>query len=247
MCFGKLSSVDEATRQRIDHALRQWVDIRKLQAEKSRAEGRAQEGRRSSVTGGTHLDEINQLIVDEIEATGASGLQLLTNRQATVAGYFRSSKSWDLLVLQGGNPVLTVEYKSMSGSEGKNLNNRADEVFGMAADARAAELHGLLPRNMRRAYVFVLGANEASLRPVGARAAAGTPDPIFTGASYMDRMAIMCERLREEGLFHMAWAVGVHEEPFSWFEPRPTVNWERFSADLRGGFARGEQTRPAHP
>jgi hypothetical protein len=224
--------MDVETHTRITAALQRWVDIRAAQSQASQLLGRAQVGRRAAVTGGRHLDPLSQLIVGQVHRLGLDDLQLLHNREATLAGYYRASKSWDLLVLQNEKPILAVEYKSMSGSEGKNLNNRADEVFGMAQDARAAEEHGLLPPGMRRAYVFVMGANDDSQRPIGVPRLIGTPDPIFEGASYMQRMAIMCRRMRDDGLFDLAWAVGVCEEPFSWFEPDPEVGWDRFVSDL---------------
>ena len=166
------------------------------------------------------------------------GLELRRNRGATLAGYYRPSKSWDLLVLREGQPLLAVEYKSMSGSEGKNLNNRADEVFGIAEDARAAEANGILPAGLLRAYIFVMGANDDSTRPVGAGNVIGNPDPVFEGASYLERMAIMCERMRDAGLYNLVWAVGVVEDPFSWFEPRASVGWDVFAGTLRTAMGR---------
>lgn len=227
--------MDQPTYDRITAALRRWVTIRADQALASASGGRAQTGRRAAVTGGRHLEPLSELIAEQIEADGLRNLQLLRNREATLAGYYRASKSWDLLVLRNERPILAVEYKSMSGSEGKNLNNRADEVFGMAQDARAAEEHGLLPAGLRRAYVFVMGANADSLRPVGVANVVGTPDPVFQGASYMQRMAITCRRMRDDGLFDLAWAVAVREDPFSWFEPDPDVGWDRFRADMGRG------------
>jgi hypothetical protein len=155
-------------------------------------------------------------------------------------GYYRPTKSWDLLVLQDDKPVLAVEYKSMKGSEGKNLNNRADEVFGVAEDLRQAERSPLLPATMRRAYVFVMGVTDQSVAPRTTQAvAAGSVDTIFQGASYLERAAIMCERIRETGLYHLTWAVGIREDPFSWMEPRPSVGWEVFSRGLHGMFTDG--------
>ncbi len=232
--------MDELTRSKIDAALWSWVTVRREQAEKSASAGRAQEGRRSSVTGGRHLRAIHDLVVDQILDTGASGLQVKADQGATLAGYYRAGKSWDLVVLEHGKPVLAVEYKSMSGSEGRNLNNRADEIFGMAEDARQAELRGILPARMRRAYVFIMGENEESTRAVGAVASMGRPDPAFARASYLDRMVIMCKRMRESGLFHFVWAVAVKEEPFSWREPDPEVGWRRFADGLRKAFPGGE-------
>ncbi|UOX90346.1 PaeR7I family type II restriction endonuclease [Amycolatopsis sp. FBCC-B4732] len=239
--------VDAATRARIDKALQLWVSVRAEQAERSSARGTPQQGRRSSVTGGRHLEGVCDLVVEELEATGAQDLELRRNKGATLAGYYRPTKSWDLLVLQHGSPVLAVEFKSMSGSEGKNLNNRADEVFGIAEDARQAEAHGLLPPNLRRAYIFVMGINADSTRPIGLSAAHGHVDEAFNEVSYLGRMATMCHRMRETGLYHLTWAVGVHEDVFDWDEPNPQVGWDRFADDLHRAFARGEATKATHP
>lgn len=233
-------------RARITEAVRLWITAKEEQAQRSQERGKAQEGTRAQVTGGTHLNGVNQLIVDEIKATGATDLDLMFNRRATLAGWYRSSKSWDLLVLQRGKPILAVEYKSMAGSEGKNINNRADEVFGIAEDARQAEEHGILPPNLRRAYIYLLEVTPRVLKPIGVGNPFGKPDPIFDGASYLDRVAIMCERMRDSGLYHLAWVLGVIREPVGFIEPSPAVGWDRFASGLREGFAWGDAVPPSH-
>ncbi|MER6093599.1 PaeR7I family type II restriction endonuclease [Streptomyces bluensis] len=239
--------MDSNTHIGLERALRSWGDVRYAQAARAAKGGNAQEGSRSAVTGGKHLDGIDLLVREELKAAGGTSLEFRTGRGATVPGYYRPTKAWDLLVLQDGQPVLAVEYKSMKGSEGKNLNNRADEVFGVAEDLRQAEERKLLPRTMRRAYVFVMGMTDESTAAVGApRVAAGEMDTVFTGASYFERAAIMCERMQETGLYHFAWAVGIREDPFGWSEPRDAVNWENFSRGLRGMFA-GGKVKPLPP
>jgi Restriction endonuclease XhoI len=225
---------------RITEAVGLWISEKEAQAQKSRDGGNAQAGTRSQVTGGRHLRGVNQLIVDEIAATGATGLELRVDRRAVLAGWYRSSKAWDLLVLQRGTPILAVEYKSMSGSVGNNLNNRADEVFGIAEDARQAEQHGVLPPNLRRAYIYLLELTPATQVPVQTGKPFGTPDTVFQGASYLDRVAIMCERVRDSGLYHLTWALGITRDPVGFAEPCAAVGWDRFAADLRAGFAAGE-------
>ncbi|MFI7539210.1 PaeR7I family type II restriction endonuclease [Streptosporangium sp. NPDC049376] len=240
--------MDYATKIRIDAALQRWVELRDKQKADSTASGRAQAGNRAAVTAGNHLSGINQLIVDEVASTGATGLEIVSSRsKTTLAGFYRASKAWDLLVLEQGSPVLAVEYKTMKGSEGKNLNNRADEVFGVAEDARQAEARGLLSRDLRRAYVFVMGITPESVKPVGISVSYGEPDAAFQGASYLRRTAIMCKRMRDTGLYHLTWAVGVQDDPFLWQEPDPEVGWDRFAADLRAAFPGGTPTIAPHP
>ena len=135
----------------------------------------------------------------------------------------------------------------MAGSVGNNLNNRADEVFGIAEDARQAELHGILPPNLRRAYIYVLEVTAKVQRPVGIGRPVGNPDIVFHGASYIDRVAIMCERMRESGLYHLVWVLGVIREPFGFAEPSEAVGWDRFAADLRAGFEGGQAKPTSRP
>lgn len=231
---------------RIIRAMEEWINAKREQAHESELRGKAQEGTRSQVTGGKHLRGVNQLVVDEIRSTGATDLQLKFDRGAVLAGWYRNSKAWDLLVIQHGVPILAVEYKSMSGSEGKNLNNRADEVFGIAEDARQAEERGILPPNLRRAYIFLMEVTPAVTYPVGNGNPYGNPDSIFDQTSYLQRMAIMCERLRDTGLYHLVWAVGVIREPIGFMEPSANVGWDRFAADLRSGFSQGQAVRAPH-
>lgn len=231
---------------RITRAMDEWINAKQKQARESARRGKAQSGTRSQVTGGNHLRGVNQLVVDEISNTGATDLELRFNRGATLAGWYRNSKSWDLLVLQRKVPILAVEYKSMSGSEGKNLNNRADEVFGIAEDARQAEAHGILPRNLRRAYIFLMEVTPAVQKSVGNGRPYGRPDRTFDGTTYLNRMAIMCERMRDSGLYHLVWAVGVIRDPIGFMEPSPSVGWDRFAADLRSGFERGNALPAPH-
>lgn len=231
--------MDKQHRARVERALRHWVDTRNAQGEAALASGRSQGGSRDKVTGGKHLDAFGNLIAEDVQIAcgGLRSLQLHYNTAAKVAGYYRSSKSWDLLVTENAKPLLAVEFKSMVGSEGKNLNNRADEAFGIAEDAKQAEAHGILPPNMLRAYIFIMGESYESTRPVSGGSPFGWLDPVFESASYMERAAIMCRRVRETGLYQLTWMLAVAEYPFSWHEPDEDIGYERFLADLRAGLA----------
>lgn len=228
---------------RITHAIEQWFISKDAQGQKSQGKGNPQAGSRSRVTGGGHLNGINQLVVDEIERAGAVGLELRVNRRAVLPGWYRGSKAWDLLVLQHGSPILAVEYKSMAGSEGKNLNNRTDEALGIAEDAREAERRGGLPRHLRRAYIFLMEATPEATKPrLGIR-----PDFGFHGKSYLERLAVTAKRMRDAELYHLVWVIGATQNPLGFSEPDPEVGWDRFSADLRSGFKHGKATEAPHP
>jgi hypothetical protein len=84
------------------------------------------------------------------------------------------------------------------------------------------------------------------MRPIRTGKPFGNPDVIFHGKTYLDRVAIMCERMRNSGLYHLAWVIGVIREPVSFCEPSAEVGWDRFAADLRNGFKLG-QAMPVSP
>lgn len=222
---------------RVLAAVRYWFEAKESQLAAVLNAGRSQGGRRDAVVGGKHLDGLNTLVVDELDRLDVTGLSYLTNARATLPGYYRASKSWDLLVLRDGEPILVVEYKSMKGSEGKNLNNRIDEVLGVGEDLRAAQEHGLVPRNLRRAYIFIMETTPEVLTPVGFRGSVGVPDDVFVTASYLDRMAILCSRIRQTGLYDMTWAIAACADPIGFYEPDPDVGWVRFKGDLASAFA----------
>lgn len=217
---------------RITTAVDYWIKSKAHQLATSQREGRAQEGTRGAVTGGKHLAGLNDLIVDQLARLGLGDVDLYFDRQATLPGYYRTSKSWDLLAMRDDVPLLAVEYKSMQGSEGRNLNNRADEVFGIALDLQRAKDTGLVHPELKLAYIFMMEATPAVQRGVRARVTVGQPDPVFENATYLDRMTIMCERLRDDHVYDMAWALAINRDPSRFYEPLPTVGWDRFAADL---------------
>lgn len=125
----------------------------------------------------------------------------------------------------------------MKGSEGKNLNNRMDEVLGVGEDLRQAQAHGLVPARLFRAYVFIMEASPAVLAPVRlSRGMALPADPVFHDGTYLDRMSILCERIRETGLYDLTWAIAARTDPIGFYEPNPKVGWNRFAAGLAEAF-----------
>ncbi|KGN31466.1 type II restriction endonuclease [Knoellia sinensis KCTC 19936] len=224
--------ISDEDQVRILDAIDFWIRSKGDQLDATQASGRAQGGNRGAVTGGRHLAGVNQLIVDELDRLGLHDLDLKFDRGAVLPGFYRSTKAWDLLAIWRGEPVLAVEYKSMTGSEGRNMNNRADEAFGIAEDLSQARSRGLVNPDLRTAYIFLMEETSATTRPVRLERAAGHIDPVFSGLTYMDRMAIMCHRVRETGLYDLTWAVGVRREPLDFFEPDPSVGWAEFKAGL---------------
>lgn len=93
---------------------------------------------------------------------------------------------------------------------------RTDRVLGVARDTQLAQTHGIVPANLRRAHVHV----QEGTGPL------------------LDQAAAMCGRLRDSGLYHMVWAIGVTREPAGFAEPSPAVGWDRFASGLRSAASR---------
>ena len=228
--------MDNEDRTRITKAVDFWIKTKIEQKSASEAAGSAQGGTRAAVTGGKHMAGVNRLILDELGRIGLKDLTHLLDRSATVPGFYRPRKDWDLLVFSGERPVLALELKSMTGSEGKNLNNRADEMIGAGKDLQRAKQQGLVPLDLQCGYVFLMEVTPEVKRPVAIRTRVGKADSEFDGVGYLRRMALMCERVRDDGLYDMAWALGVVRDPVGFEEPLESVNWDRFKSDLRWAF-----------
>lgn len=105
---------------------------RQGQAEEQAARGSFDQGTRSAVTGGNHLNGFVMSLVDQLTAVGVPVNDIFTRRSKTyLPGYFRSSKQWDLIVFRDGQVLAAVELKSQVGSFGNNFNNRAEEALEM--------------------------------------------------------------------------------------------------------------------
>jgi restriction endonuclease XhoI-like protein len=201
--------VDAATLdQRFTAAIVSFWEARAKSRAHQEERGVIDRGNRSEVTGGTQLGALELLIADLLVEAGLDKLDILTRTLLEIPGYFRSQKKWDLLVVSraGGvtRLVLAIELKSMAGSEGNNLNNRAEETIGNAVDLWTAFREGRLGPAAPRPFVgFVaLVEDRPSVHtPVAIKEAYFKVDPIFKGRSYAERWNILCRRLMAERLY----------------------------------------------
>ncbi|MCB9780772.1 MAG: hypothetical protein H6742_19545 [Alphaproteobacteria bacterium] len=82
----------------------------------------------------------------------------------TLPGFYRRSKAWDCVVVHRptGLLVAALELKTMNREQGKNVQNRLEELVGLGADFRAAVRAGLMSpekkRSLRRPYKAVASA-----------------------------------------------------------------------------------------
>lgn len=186
-----------------EEAVRSSWAVRESQAAKKLLSGRADTGGRGAVTGGAHLDAMTELLAKVFRDAGFPPDSVRCKSGIELPGYFRPTKKWDLVVLHGGELVAAIELKSHVGpSFGNNFNNRAEEAIGTAVDLRQAHDHGLLGRlRPWLGYLLLLEEAPRSLRKGTPRSGGFPIDPAFADTSYLDRYVILCQRLRNAGLY----------------------------------------------
>jgi len=196
---------------------------------------------RDAVVGGQHLNEIRDLIASELVRLGAPQSAIKTSgKWKNMPGYFRPTKNWDLAVVNNQNQVIALfELKSMSSSYGNNANNRTEEAIANSVELDYAVKMGFVPIRPWLAYIFVIQDEPASRSKSTRRASAAYPiDQTFTNASYVDRMAMVVQRLVSAGFYDAGWFVATAKpalasQDATWSSPLDDVGWQAFSTSLR--------------
>ncbi len=178
-------------------------------------------GARGEVTGGQHLNNLLELLIEVAEAAGFKREEINLNLGIELPGFFRPQKRWDMIVASNGRLCAAVELKSQVGSFGNNFNNRSEEAIGNATDFWTAFREGAMGKESPwLGYLFLLEHAEKSTRPVRLKKSAFPPFPIFEGTSYARRYEILCERLVLERKYSRTSLIlapksklGTHSEP----------------------------------
>ena len=199
-------------------------EIRVAEAVKSFWIVRDREGVRSGKT----LDAFVDLLTWVVHRHGLPDAIVLTGREAQLPGFFRPTKSWDILIMNNGTLIAAIELKSIADSFGKNANNRNEEALGSGVDIKEAfekdAFEGLIRlftgylilvedcqetlasvqiqmKHFRAMEEFMLNPEVRS--EVYVRNAKGEFSPI-NGVSYMNRFDILCRRLMQKNLYTAA-------------------------------------------
>jgi hypothetical protein len=180
-------------------------DDAKRKQEKS---GKSDQGERASVTGGKNLDGFSSLVGDIVKANGLPRAEIhRTKAVLTLPGYFRSTKLWDVIVINDGRLVAAVEFKSHVGpSFSNNFNNRTEEAIGTSHDFWTAYREGAFGEQERPFLGWLMVVEDApkSRTVVKDKAPHFSTFPDFVGASYQMRYDILCKRLAQEQLYTSA-------------------------------------------
>ena len=184
-----------------------WVNREKARQKQIEA-GKADQGERASVTGGKNTNGFIALVVDIVRANGLDHADIHQKRRVlTLPGYFRSTKLWDLLVINEGRLIAALEFKSQVGpSFGNNFNNRSEEAIGTAHDLWTAYRESAFGEQSRPfvGWLMLLEDVPASRSPVRDTSPHFPVFKEFQGASYADRYNILCRKLVQEQLYTTA-------------------------------------------
>lgn len=222
--------------ERLTSAVSDYWRGRSKQARKQKKSGKKDSGTRGEVTGGQHLNAFGDLLVEVIKATGLSDDFIFFRKPLVLPGYYRAQKKWDIVVAKENHLLAAIELKSQSGSFGNNLNNRAEEVLGLAKDfwtAYREKTFGLTPQPWL-GYFFLLEDSIKSRAPVELATSSFPARKEFEGASYLDRYGILCERLvLERDYSATTFLVSPRASVVGSFqEPKPGLSVYRFAASL---------------
>jgi len=209
-------------------------------AQRARERGSTDPGLRAGVTSGKHLDPLANLVEQVLVDAGLPPSSIHKDRGVELPGYYRPEKKWDVVAVYDGTVVAAVEFKSILGSYGNNMNNRTEEALGNATDLLEAAEKGLLGVTPPwLGYVFLMQDEPASRSPVRVRQTHFPVDAQFTNSSYQDRALLMCRRLVLRRLYNAAWFITGDGKgtPEGIGEPAHDLSWVKFEASLRGRVA----------
>lgn len=229
--------IDEALRKAVRHF---WSTRGDQGRRQGTGTGRKDAGNRASVTGGAHMDGFIELMKSIATSAGIPEAAVLSDgrRRTYLPGYFRPTKSWDLLIVLEGRLLAIAEFKSQVGSFGNNFNNRCEEAIGSAHDLWIAYRDGAFKPSPRpwAGFLMLLEDTERSRSPVKVEEPNFPVFAEFRDASYATRYSQLCLRLVRERLYDGACLLMSSERTGrrgEYSEPDAEVGFGNFCASLR--------------
>lgn len=203
--------------------------------------GQKDAGYRSAVTGGKQMDGLIRLVSEIVCKEGCQREHIFLDKRLELPGFFRPTKKWDLVIVQDGNLLAAMEFKSHIGpSFGNNYNNRTEEALGNATDILAAYREGTFKPSPKPwlGYIMLLEDSKKSTQAVKVDEPHFKVRDEFRGASYATRYELLCEKLVREQLYDAACLIlsprgtsGVYSEPNS------ELDFKRFISSLTGAIS----------
>jgi len=228
-----MSNIDSKTKE----SLLKIFAIREEAKAIHEKKGLSDQGERASVTAGKHLNPLAENISAGLIDAGIKREELfLGDSQMEIPGWYRPTKKWDILAFSNKRLVAAIELKSITGSYGKNFNNRTEEALGSATDVNAAVKYKMFGNVIPPAFGYVMVVKDEALSRTkvgGIKEPHFKVDPIFNNNSYIDRFKIMCERLLWEKLYEAVWLVAVNPKEKTVYEPSTALSYDKFMIKLK--------------
>jgi Restriction endonuclease XhoI len=231
-------ALDPQLERRLRKAIRHFWNTRETQAQKQGLKtGTRDAGTRTAVTGGRQMDGFISLVRECLCERGLPKADVYCEKRIELPGWYRPEKKWDLLIVENGQFLAGIEFKSQIGSFGNNYNNRTEEAIGSACDLWAAYREGAFKPSARPwlGYLMLLEDAPESTRPVRAQEPHFTVFPEFKSASYAKRYEILLTKLVRERLYDSACLLLSGAKTGlkgAYSEPSAELNFEKFMASL---------------
>lgn len=223
--------------KQLERILFEVFDLEIAAAKSQKERGGHDQGLRAGVTAGKHLDPLANYIAHELTNSGVHPNSIFTgNSKMELPGWFRPNKQWDILAFHEQSLVGAIELKSIGSSYSNNFNNRTEEALGSAADAAAAVKYNMYKavQPPAFAYVLVVRDEQKSRTSVHTLSEPHFPvDPVFKGASYLQRFETMCSRMLREKLYDAIWLVFVDTDKRKITEPVKALSFNNFIVRLQ--------------
>jgi len=237
-----LDLVDYETKAK--EAVQAFWGNRAAAAEKQKEAGKTDRGGRAGVTAGKNMDGFTGLIIDLIKKNGLADAEIHQRRKVlTLPGFFRPTKLWDIIVTHQGKLIAAIELKSQVGpSFGNNFNNRTEEAIGTGHDFWTAYREGAFGQQTKPFIGWLMMVeDEPKSRSAVANQEPHFPVfPEFSGASYLQRYDILCQRMMREQLYTAACLIAATRESKtdgSYTELSEVTGLKSFVAALAGHVA----------
>lgn len=237
--------------KRVQQAARAFWRTRLSAVENQRSRGRQDQGNRAAVTGGKTMDSFREMLTDLVRQNAPRGTEVHRDKSMVVLpGFFRPTKSWDLLLTHQGRLLAALELKSLCGpSFGNNANNRCEEALGSGFDFRKAQSEGLFGAGSSPflGYFILVEDAPGSQSSVAAKSPHFPTDPAFAGASYQTRMRLMCERLVQHQIYSSAAVMAAPASLSSgaWQDLSPPTSFRSLLAKLAAHLSAERDTLPS--
>ncbi len=231
---------DRDIANKVKAAVRHFWQTRSRQKQKQGlATGQKDAGNRRAVTGGAQLDGFIRVVSELLQSVGIAKTAISCNaRNSTyLPGFFRPTKSWDLVVTVGGCLLACIEFKSQVGSFGNNFNNRTEESVGSAHDFWTAYREGAFAGSPRPwlGYLMLLEDAPGSTRPIKVNEPHFVVFPEFRDASYARRYELLCTKFLRERLYDAACLIlsdRASGKRGGYSEPNVEIGFVRFARSL---------------